>query len=159
VLYFGVPAGNTQFSAAQFPVWIDFSAGVYGIPDLDGHGFKVGIDRHGPRVDPDTLDRVVDPQVVSATREWLAMRFPALCDAPLVDARVCQYENTSSGDFMIDRHPMWPQCWIVGGGSGHGFKHGPSVGRHVATLVNGDASVLPRFALATKTDAARRAVY
>jgi glycine/D-amino acid oxidase-like deaminating enzyme len=159
VLYFGVPAADPRFSIRQLPVWIDFAAGLYGIPEIDGHGFKVGIDRHGVLVDPDTLDRIVDRSVVAATREWLATRFPALADAPLVDAGVCQYENTSSGDFIIDRHPQWPHCWIVGGGSGHGFKHGPSVGRHVARLVNGEADVQPRFSLAAKTAAAARMVY
>jgi sarcosine oxidase len=159
VLYFGVPPGDGRFSAAQLPVWIDFTAGVYGIPDLDARGFKVGIDRHGPLIDPDWLDRTVDPQLVATTRDWIASRFPALHDAPLVDARVCQYENTSSGDFIIDRNPAWPGCWIVGGGSGHGFKHGPAVGRHVAALMAGTEPLQPRFSLTTKATSAARTVF
>jgi sarcosine oxidase len=159
VLYFGVPPGDGRFSAGRLPVWIDFTAGVYGIPDLDALGLKVGIDRHGPAIDPDRLDRVVDQQLVDATRHWIGRRFPALQGAPLVDARVCQYENTSSGDFLIDRHPAWPTCWIVGGGSGHGFKHGPAVGRHVAALIAGTADVQARFSLATKVTTAARSVY
>ena len=159
VLYFGVPHGDARFSAARMPVWIDFAAGVYGIPDLDALGFKVGIDRHGPVIDPDTLDRVVDPALVETTRAWLGRRFPGMRAAPLVDARVCQYENTSSGDFIIDRHPAWPACWIVGGGSGHGFKHGPAIGRHAASLVDESGVVNERFSLATKSAIAARAVY
>ena len=159
VLFFGTPAGNTQFSASRLPVWIDFRSGLYGIPDLDAHGFKVGVDRHGPLIDPDSLDRVVDAGIVQQTREWISRRFPALRGAPLVDAHVCQYENTSSGDFVIDRHPMWSHCWIVGGGSGHGFKHGPAVGRHVSELIEGRAEVQQRFSLNTKSTAAARAVY
>jgi glycine/D-amino acid oxidase-like deaminating enzyme len=159
ILHFGVPAGDARYTASRMPVWIDFSAGLYGIPDLDARGFKVGIDQHGPIVDPDTLDRLVEPLVVDRTRAWIGRRFPGLRDAPLVDARVCQYENTSSGDFIIDRHPAWPQCWIVGGGSGHGFKHGPAVGRHVAALVTGDAAVNPRFSLTSKSGVAARSVY
>jgi len=159
VLYFGPPQGDARYSAAQMPVWIDFASGVYGIPDLDALGFKVGIDRHGPVIDPDMLDRVVDPVIVEDTRAWLAQRFPGMKGSPLVDARVCQYENTSSGDFIIDRHPHWPNCWIVGGGSGHGFKHGPAVGRHVAALVGGLVGVEERFALATKSAIAARTVY
>ena len=160
VLYFGPPAGGTgRFDAASLPVWIDFQAGYYGIPDVDAHGFKLGVDRHGPPVDPDTLDRTPDPAVVTRAREWMAHRFPGLRDAPIVDARVCQYENTSSGDFLIDRHPQWPQCWIAGGGSGHGFKHGPAVGRHVAALLTGTAAVEHRFTFGAKTTEAARAVY
>jgi sarcosine oxidase len=159
VLFFGTPAGSAQFSAARLPVWIDFQSGLYGIPDLDAHGFKVGVDRHGPLVDPDSLDRIIDSAVVEHTREWIGRRFPGLRGAPLVDAHVCQYENTSSGDFIIDRHPMWSHCWIVGGGSGHGFKHGPAVGRHVAELIDGATEVQQRFSLRTKSTAAARAVY
>jgi glycine/D-amino acid oxidase-like deaminating enzyme len=159
VLHFGVPAGSTQFDARRLPVWIDFPAGLYGIADLDARGFKVGIDRHGPLIDPDTLERVVTTDVVERTRESIGARFPALRGAPLVDAHVCQYENTATGDFIIDRHPAWSNCWIVGGGSGHGFKHGPAVGRHLANLVDGREPLNERFALAPKSTAPARAVY
>jgi glycine/D-amino acid oxidase-like deaminating enzyme len=159
VLYFGIPPGSTRFDARSLPVWIDFPAGLYGIADLDARGFKVGIDRHGPLIDPDTLERLVAPDVVERTRAAIEKRFPALAGAPLVDAHVCQYENTTTGDFIVDRHPAWSNCWIVGGGSGHGFKHGPAVGRHLAHLVDGREQVYERFALATKSTAAARAVY
>jgi glycine/D-amino acid oxidase-like deaminating enzyme len=159
VLQFGVPAGDSRFGVDELPVWIDFAAGVYGVPDLDAVGFKVGIDRHGEPIDPDRADRVVTPEAVEMAREFLARRFPAMARAPLVDAHVCQYENTSSGDFLIDRHPAWPEAWIVGGGSGHGFKHGPAVGSHVADLLAERADVEPRFSLATASPVAARAVY
>ena len=159
VLHFGVPAGDARFGIDRLPVWIDFAAGLYGIPDLDTHGFKIGIDRHGPALEPDTADRVVSAAAIATARAFFARRFPALEHAPLVDARVCQYENTSSGDFLIDRHPRWPNVWIAGGGSGHGFKHGPAVGKHVTDLLGGRADVESRFALAGKADDAARAVY
>jgi sarcosine oxidase len=159
ILHFGVPPGDDRFSLARLPVWIDFAAGLYGIPELDARGFKVGIDRHGSSIDPDRDDRLVNRSAVEETRAWLARRFPGLTDAPLVDARVCQYENTHSGDFVIDRHPAWPNVWIVGGGSGHGFKHGPMVGRTVTQLVDGHTSVDDRFALASKLTSAARVVY
>jgi glycine/D-amino acid oxidase-like deaminating enzyme len=153
-----VPQADTRFAAAHLPVWIDFAAGLYGIPDLDCAGFKVGIDRHGDGIDPDSADRLVDPAIVASTRAWLQTRFPAIGPAPLVDARVCQYENSSTGDFIIDQHPQWSNVWIVGGGSGHGFKHGPAVGRHLAARVAG-ASPIDRFTLAAKSTVAARAVY
>jgi glycine/D-amino acid oxidase-like deaminating enzyme len=159
VLYFGIPPGDKRHGVEQLPVWIDFGAGLYGIPDFDGYGFKVGIDRHGPPLDPGTADRLADPEIVSSTRSWLSTRFPAMAGAPLVDARVCQYESSSTGDFIIDRHPAWPNVWIVGGGSGHGFKHGPAVGRYVADLIDGRIAPNPRFALETKTGEAERTVY
>lgn len=159
VLYFGVPPGDTRFALDRLPVWIDFEAGYYGIPDLDACGFKVGVDRHGAAIDPDRDDRLVDLGTVARVRAFFARRFPALADAPLLDAHVCQYENTTHGDFVIDRHPRWGTVWIAGGGSGHGFKHGPAVGKHVADLLAGRAEARPRFALGGTSTAAARTVY
>ncbi len=159
VLYFGVPPGDVRYSVPHLPVWIDFAAGVYGIPDIDARGFKIGIDRHGTPIDPNTADRVVDAALVETTRQFLARRFPGLRTAPLVDARVCQYQNTSTGDFIVDQHPAWPNVWIAGGGSGHGFKHGPAIARHVVDLIEGRVRPDPRFSLASKTTTPQRAVF
>ena len=159
VIYFGTPPGDDRFSAGRMPAWIDFPAGIYGVPDIEDRGVKVGIDEHGPPIDPDTDDRVTDAANIARARAWLARRVPALADAPVVDARVCQYENTASGDFLIDRHPGYGNAWIVGGGSGHGFKHGPAVGEYAARLITDQASIEPRFALAGKDTQPRRAVY
>jgi sarcosine oxidase len=141
------------------PAWVDFPAGIYGVPDLEGRGLKVGIDQHGPHIDPDTADRMLDEDSIRVARAWLARRFPALADAPVVEGRVCQYENTSTGDFLIDRHPDHANVLIAGGGSGHGFKHGPAVGEYVARLVSTGAPVHERFSLAAKSTHPQRAVY
>jgi glycine/D-amino acid oxidase-like deaminating enzyme len=141
------------------PAWIDFAAGIYGIPDLENRGVKVGLDTHGARFDPDTGDRSVDRDSIEKARGWLRRRVPILADAPVVESRVCQYENTSTGDFLIDRHPDHENVWIVGGGSGHGFKHGPAVGEYVTRLMTTNMPPEARFALHTKTTVPRRAVY
>ena len=159
VMYFGTVSGDERFTATHTPAWVDFAAGVYGVPDLEGRGLKIGIDTHGSRFDPDTGDRTVDPQSVETARAWMGRRFPAMADAPLVESRVCQYENTSTGDFLIDRHPDHENVWIVGGGSGHGFKHGPAVGEYVARLMTTDAAPDPRFALHSKSTVFSRAVF
>jgi len=78
---------------------------------------------------------------------------------PIVETRVCQYENTSSGDFLIDRHPGAENLWFVGGGSGHGFKHGPVVGEYVAKRILDGAAGEPRFSLETKDKMQHRAVF
>jgi len=161
VFFFGVPSGkaSSQLGPERMPAWIDFNNLVYGIPNLDNRGFKVAIDAHGPRFDPDTGDRIVSPASLTAVRAYLAHRMPVLADAVVTETRVCQYENTSNGDFLIDRHPAFENVWLVGGGSGHGFKHGPAVGEHVAALISGDAKVEPRFALAAKEKVQQRKVY
>jgi monomeric sarcosine oxidase len=158
ILYFGPPPGDRRFAPPAMPAWIDFGEEMYGIPDIEARGFKIALDRHGPPFDPDTGDRVAG-QTLAAVRDYLARRFPALRDAPLVAAEVCQYENTCNGDFLIDRHPELENVWLVGGGSGHGFKHGPAVGEYVARLVAEGGEVDERFALASKEKIQRRAVY
>jgi len=160
VFYFGPPSGDGRFHSPNMPTWIDFKEEAYGLPDLDGRGIKIAIDRHGPPFDPDTGDRVASPEGLSEVRECLARRLPALKDAPLLESRVCQYENTSNGDFLIDRHPDFENVWLVGGGSGHGFKHGPSVGEYVAARIEGRSEgIEPRFSLESKKKTRERAVY
>lgn len=133
VYFFSVAAGAT----GDLPVWADLP--FYGFPGLDGHGFKVANHMHGPALDPDTTDRHASEAGEAAARAFLARRFPSLAEAPLSETRVCQYENSSDGHFVIDRHPGLDNVWLVGCGSGHGFKHGPAVGSHVAELVTGTA--------------------
>lgn len=159
VVFFGVSAGDERFGPRSMPSWIDFHDLVYGIPNLDGRGIKIAIDAHGPEFDPDKGERVVSAAGLQAARAHLAQRMPALADAPVLETRVCQYENTSSGDFLIDRHPELENVWLVGGGSGHGFKHGPAVGQYVAAMIAGEGEPEPRFGFATKQKVQHRQVY
>ena len=144
VFYFGVPPGDARFSAGSLPVWLD--GNYYGIPALDGRGFKIAEDEVGPAFDPTTGDRTPSEAVARRVREKLAMRFPALKDAPLLEARVCQYESTADGHLLLDRHPQWENVWLVGGGSGHSFKLGPKVGSVAASAVMG-ATIEPPLEL------------
>jgi monomeric sarcosine oxidase len=161
VFFFAPPAGDARFAPPRLPVWIDFDhpTGPYGIPDIESRGFKLAFDRHGPPFDPDSGDRTVTAAGIAEARRFLAGRFPALRDAPLTESRVCQYENTSSGDFLIDRHPDLENVWLVGGGSGHGFKHGPTVGEYASKRVLGDQDAEPRFSLSQKTSIQERRVF
>ena len=159
VFFLGVPAGDDRFLPDKMPAWIDFNDLVYGIPNLENRGVKIAIDEHGPPFDPDTGERIVLQESIARVRDYLARRVPVLANAPVTETRVCQYENTSNGDFLIDRHPAFENTWLVGGGSGHGFKHGPAVGEYVASLLSGDAQVEPRFSLATKEPVQQRQVY
>jgi len=159
VFFFGNPAKGSRFVASELPAWIDFNDLVYAIPDVDGRGFKIAIDAHGPAFDPDTGDRVVSDKGLKAVRDYLSQRLPSFMGSPLLEGRVCQYENTSNGDFLLDRHPDFENVWLVGGGSGHGFKHGPAVGEYVAGLISGEVRVEPRFTLSSKTRIRERKVF
>jgi glycine/D-amino acid oxidase-like deaminating enzyme len=159
VFYFGAPPG-TRFKPTALPAWIDFKEEAYGLPDVEGRGVKVAIDRHGEAFDPDKGDRLASGEGLAEVRRYLARRLPELKDAPVSESRVCQYENTSNGDFLIDRHPEIENGWLVGGGSGHGFKHGPFVGEYVAARIEGKTQgIESRFSLATKLADKKRAVF
>lgn len=137
VLFVGPPSGDGRFAAEWLPAWVDYDASFYGIPAIDGRGFKTAPDRYGPVFDPTDGERIVDPETVRLARRFLRRRFPALADQPVVETRVCQYEMTPDSHFLIDRHPDLSNVWLVGGGSGHAFKHGPAIGRHVLRLIDG----------------------
>lgn len=137
VFYLGPGPGDVRFRAEAMPGWSDDSGGCYGIPAADDRGFKIGIDRVGPRFDPTAGERIPDPDDLRLARAFLARRFPDLAAAPLLESRVCQYESTPDSHLVVDRHPAWENAWIVGGGSGHGFKHGPRIGEHVVGRLDG----------------------
>lgn len=148
VFFFGTPGGDSRFDEGNLPAWIDNGQHLfYGIPGNRWRGFKLADDTRGPDFDPTDGDRTPSPDAIRAARAYLARRFPALKAAPLLEARVCQYENSPDGHYIIDRHPSAPNAWVIGGGSGHGFKVGPALGELVARLVVEDRPADPFFRL------------
>ena len=148
IYYFGTPKSDTRYNDRECPIWIDNSAEVYyGIPGTEWRGFKIACDSKGERVEPTTMDRAPRADGIAAARAHMEFRFPGMKDAPLVEARVCQYEMSADENFIIDRHPDADNVWLVGGGSGHGFKHGPALGEHVAAAVLGAGEPDPLFRL------------
>lgn len=147
VFFFATPAGDTRYDFGALPVWVHVGERlVYGVPAHERRGLKVADDTAGEEVDPTAMERVPSAAGLASARAILRQRFPALADAPLVEARVCQYEASTDGHYLVDRHPQFENVWLVGGGSGHGFKMGPAIGEHVAALVQGRAAVHPLFA-------------
>jgi glycine/D-amino acid oxidase-like deaminating enzyme len=136
IFFFGPPEGDSRFTDAQLPVWGDHGKRFfYGIPGSDRRGFKMADDTRGKAFDPTCGERVVSHAGLKRVREYLALRFPAMKGAPLLETRVCQYEQTPDSNFILDRYPRRDNVWILGGGSGHGFKHGPALGEMAAELV------------------------
>ena len=149
VFFFGVPAGDVRYSEAQMPTWIDHGPHIfYGIPGNEGRGFKAGDDTRGPLCDPTSQERTPSPEALAHVRKYVEFRFPGMKGAPVLETRVCQYENTPDENFIMDRHPEAANVWLLGGGSGHGYKHGPAVGERMADLVLGKKPVDPFHSLA-----------
>lgn len=151
--YFGAPAGDTRFDETSLPVWVDYGDRLlYGVPGNAHRGFKIADDSHGVAFDPTNGRRELSEPQIGAARAFIARRFPALADAPLLGGEVCQYENSPDSHFIVDRHPSASNVWIVGGGSGHGFKMGPALGEAVAALVLKDDTPDPQFRLSRFKD-------
>jgi glycine/D-amino acid oxidase-like deaminating enzyme len=148
VFFFGTPMGDDRFSDSRLPVWADHRERfIYGIPAADGRGFKVADDTRGPEFDPTSGERIASQDALRLVRDYIGFRFPAMKGAPLEETRVCQYENSPDNDLIIDRHPAANNVWLVGGGSGHGFKHGPALGEMLAEWVTEGKSPAPTFQL------------
>ena len=148
VFFFGTPYGDSSLFESNMPVWVDFGKKIwYGIPGADWRGFKVADDTRGAEFDPTSGDRTASETGLESARNYLAKRFPSMKDAPLLESRVCQYENSPDGNYIIDKHPEAENTWVIGGGSGHGFKLGPALGEFVADRVIGNKRIDPFFAL------------
>ena len=148
VYYFGTPPGDSSFEVGKLPVWLNFDERLqYGFPSVDQRGFKVADDTRGADFDPTDGDRSPSPEGVARARAFLAHRFPRQASAPLIETRVCQYENSPDGHLIVDRHPGAKNVWLVGGGSGHGFKLSPALGEHVAQCVLDAAEPEPMFSI------------
>ena len=146
VFFFGPPAGYADLTDEAFPTWID-DGPFYGVPGSAGRGFKIADDTRGAPFDPTTGDRTPSAAGMRAAREYMEHRFPAMRGAPLLEARVCQYEQSADGNLIVDTHPEAANAWIAGGGSGHGYKLGAALGEMLADQALGEREKEPFFSL------------
>jgi glycine/D-amino acid oxidase-like deaminating enzyme len=146
-VYFGADAWDSP----PVPAWVDYEGAIYGHGNVDGLGVKVAPDQEGPPFDPDTGDRTTSPMTEIAARDYIARRFPALQDAAVTHSTVCQYALTADTNFVIAPHPERDGEWIFGGGSGHGFKHGPALAEYAARVVTGAEPPGEQFGLGPRS--------
>lgn len=153
VFYFGTPPGSDQYLPGRLPVWIDFGERIfYGIPDIHGRGFKIADDTRGEAFEPTRGDRSPSEAGVLRARQLLTERFPEMAKAPLIHAEVCQYENSPDGHLIMDRLPGAENVFVLGGGSGHGFKLSPAVGEMTAQAILSDKKLPAMFSLSRLKD-------
>jgi glycine/D-amino acid oxidase-like deaminating enzyme len=133
------------------PAWIDYEHNVYGTADLHGLGLKVACDDTGPPLDPDADLPPASAAGERLARAYVADRFPALADAPVVGSTTCRYELSADTHFIAAPHPDHGSVWLVGGGSGRGFKHGPALAERIAAAWHEDAPLPAHFALGARS--------
>ncbi len=152
VFFYGTPPGDERFTYPNFPTWaVD---GAYGFPSIEGKGFKVVPQIDHVLVDPDIQEHTLTAEELRKGREFVARWFPILKDQPLVESKVCQREDSVDEHFIVTPHPELSNVWLVGGGSGHGYKHGIMLGDYVAHRVVGQDTqpeLAATFALKNRT--------
>jgi len=146
VLFVDAPS---SWLTPPLPAWGDRELSASGLGDYDGRGFRIGLNRLGSEVDPDH-NAGMPPESERAVREYLRRRFPSLADAPLRTVEAAPYTilGDAAGTFSIDRdaqplvlrHPEHSNVWILGAGTGHGFKHAPALAEHLADALEGRES-------------------
>jgi len=139
--------GGPAWAADTVPAWVDYDLAAYGTSDLDGLGVKAAPDVEGPPLHPDAPLPPVSAEGEAAARGYVQRRFPALARAPLRDGRCCRYELSPDSNFIAAPHPVQDGVWIVGGGSGHGFKHGPAMAERVVRAMRGVGELPAHFGL------------
>jgi sarcosine oxidase len=123
------------------PAWADQDHGIYGLPDLDGQGAKILRHRPGRRVAADRFSREPDLSAAAAVSRYLRTRFRGLAPLRILRTHVMQYELTPTEDFLVGPVPGAERTWLMGGGSGHGFKHGPALAAHLTDVLEGKATL------------------
>ena len=146
VMHFAMPRDGRDYGPGALPVWIDFAGSFYGFPSLNGQSLKACPDWLGPIERCDESERACADASIDAARQVLRRRFPALADQPVVRTWTCFYEVTPDANFVLDRHPGLGDTWVAGGGTGHGFKHGPAIGEYLSALVSGDSTAAAELA-------------
>ena len=139
--------GGPAWRAPGVPAYVDVEQAVYGTRDIDGLGVKTAPDFDGPALDPDAELPPAGSAGEALARAFLAERFPGLAHAPLAGSKCCRYELSPDSHFVVAPHPEHDSVWLLGGGSGHGFKHGPALAEQVAAALAGTAALPPHFAL------------
>lgn len=134
----------------DLPIWVEFREGdqmFYGIPDHFDQGFKFAYDERTWGLDPDKDHRNITEGILERMKSVLVNRFPKLKSSDVLKHHVCVYENSTDGDFIIDRLPQMNNTLVLAGSSGHGFKMGPAIGQLVTQHITTKNTLPKGFAL------------
>jgi monomeric sarcosine oxidase len=142
IIYFKPRTSLDQFRPGSCPVF--FTDKHYGLPAAGIDGVKVSPKELNDPVDPESANRSVDTEQISACREVCRRFVPDLADGESVHTKVCLYDMTENSDFVLDKDPDHPEVVYGYGFSGHGFKFAPLIGALLAELA---LDVKPSFGL------------
>lgn len=150
----------TKYSPSNFPVWSwkmeDYergtsNGGLYGLPRTKDGIVKFGF--RGAKFTNYTFSSIVEagrkvsypitggkdiPELALRTcRTFCAENLPDLLELEMHRGRLCWYTDSVDNSFLIDYVPGTEALMVASGGSGHGFKFLPVLGKHVVDVVEG----------------------
>lgn len=143
VVYYPVAQAD-PYLPGSFPVFLCLGDEfVYGLPTWERPGtIKVSLEQETLTLDPTQPERPVEAALLAQLNQAVAEYLPGVDPTP-VDIQTCLYTETTTRDFVIDRHPEHPQIILAAGFSGRGFKHSIAVGRVLADLVAAEPGTYP----------------
>ncbi|CAE6470964.1 unnamed protein product [Rhizoctonia solani] len=86
---------------------------------------RIGVDGGGAAC-------AVPKRMIKPMRDAMRKLYPDIADRNFASSRICWYADTIDEDWIIDYHPAHPRLLLATGGSGHGFKFLPVLGRVIA---------------------------
>ncbi|KAJ4982604.1 sarcosine oxidase [Stagonosporopsis vannaccii] len=138
----------------DLPLYIDYDSGWFCFPPhpkarvlkvaVHGWGYTRRASYNGLSLPPTAIrserTNFAPADGIARLRAGLNAILPSLADRSFDHVAVCWYNDTPSGDFVIDYHPDYSNLFLATAGSGHAFKFLPILGKYV---VQGFERALP----------------
>jgi sarcosine oxidase subunit beta len=115
--------------ASEPPLTIDYHRNWYFRGELGGCLFS------GPKDEESTFNTNVDWEHLAESVEQAVMRLPLLAEAEIHRGWAGLYEISPDNNAILGPVPELEGFYVAGGHSGHGFQHGPIVGKLMAELI------------------------
>ena len=138
-----IPGSHSNLNGMPMMLeYLDVQVGyqfIYAFPSIEYPGMIKVATRGEPALDPmhpDNRDQQDRAKIINQLSNYIENRLPGVEPTPAV-TEGCMYTRTPDGNFVIDRHPRFSNVLIAAGGSGHGFKMAPVVGKLVHELLQG----------------------
>ncbi|KAF7534342.1 hypothetical protein G7054_g6326 [Neopestalotiopsis clavispora] len=150
------PALRQRFSPENFPVvtWSK-ARGIYALPMTEGGDLKIGYRRtkytnfgnvDGRRISVPKTAHVtseketnITTEALEAIKEFISVNMPELVDLGISSTKLCWYTDSIDNSFVVDFVPGKDRILVCSGGSGHGFKFLPILGRELVQIIEGNS--------------------
>lgn len=143
------PAQQRQY--ADMPIMDSLELGYYFPPGPDGvfemahSNFIINTRPHPLTNSPVSIPHtfVEHPsddlplEIRQVMRDNLRRVFPDLAALPFSHTRLCWDADTSDRHFLVTPVPQHPNLFLAAGGSAHGFKFFPVLGKYIADMLEG----------------------